>query len=908
MSFKVRRAATKLLGSCIATRSDLLAQFYKSIAPTLLSRFGEREETVRVEVWAAFTGLLNQTKLYSAGGLSSISSSGSDSGNGRLKRKRSGTPMEVEDSPIALLRGLTPAVAKSMMKQLTAKSLATRQAGFSLLRSLVGVLGGGLETQMSVLVQRIEGALKASDTGLSGTATSLKIEVLSLLGLIFRTHYLATFSDELNKLVPLVVAAVGDKFNKVAAEAFVTATELVRVLRPINPAPSPVPSGVGPYLVSIYEVTSKRLSSSDADEEVKAKGLTCLGALLVHAGDVLSAQRPAALGLLQDRLRNEVSRLVAVRVVADVAASPLSATPELDSWVHECLIEVAGLLRKVNRPLKLAAFHCINSLLGRAGADVPAASAQALLAELEPLLTAEDANLLPLALSSVTALLNHSGETLPAVQKTILPRALELVRSPLVQGHSLDALLGLFVALARAGAEPVGLVKALSAAADSQGKKEVDASGVQSGLSALTAASRSIGVVVREVPGVAQGVVAEYGAVVQDSKSGSSPLILGLLTLGEIGRAVDFSSSGGLFQTVVGHFSNPNEDVRRSAAFAAGNFAVGNPSAFLPPIIQLIQSDDKKRYLALNALKEVISNSSPDALAAISDSIWTPLFDNCEAQEEGTRNVAADCLGQLTVINPAKYLPQLQARLSAPSRHTRATVIAAIRFTFTNDSSAYDQLLAPLIVEFFRLMNDADLGVRRLALSSLNSAAHNKAHLVRDHLATLLPALYQQTEIDQSLIRIVEMGPFKHKVDDGLDIRKTAYECMHTLLDTCLKEIDVHELLGRVVGGLAEENEDLKKLCYLMLVKLAQVAPTAVAQRLDETVPTFTATLEATLKDTAVKQETERLAELQKAALRCLVALNRLASPANAPKFVELVQKGVLGGKWANEVSARTGE
>ena len=102
---------------------------------------------------------------------------------------------------------------------------------------------------------------------------------------------------------------------------------------------------------------------------------------------------------------------------------------------------------------------------------------------------------------------------------------------------------------------------------------------------------------------------------------------------------------------------------------------------------------------------------------------------------------------------------------------------------------------------------------------------------------------------------------------------------------------------------LAEENEDLKKLCYLMLVKLAQVAPTAVAQRLDDTVPTFTATLEATLKDTAVKQETERLAELQKATLRCLVVLNRLASPANTPKFVELVQKGVLGGKWANEVS-----
>jgi len=36
----------------------------------------------------------------------------------------------------------------------------------------------------------------------------------------------------------------------------------------------------------------------------------------------------------------------------------------------------------------------------------------------------------------------------------------------------------------------------------------------------------------------------------------------------------------------------------------------------------------------------------------------------------------------------------------------------------------------------------------------------------------------------QNLVRIVEMGPWKHRVDDGLEARKTAYETMYTLVST----------------------------------------------------------------------------------------------------------------------------
>jgi cullin-associated NEDD8-dissociated protein 1 len=45
-------------------------------------------------------------------------------------------------------------------------------------------------------------------------------------------------------------------------------------------------------------------------------------------------------------------------------------------------------------------------------------------------------------------------------------------------------------------------------------------------------------------------------------------------------------------------------------------------------------------------------------------------------------------------------------------------------------------------------------------------------NLLLPHLGELLPAVFGDTQIKPELIREVQMGPFKHKVDDGLDLRK----------------------------------------------------------------------------------------------------------------------------------------
>lgn len=62
MSWKVRRSSVKCLEAVISSRRDLLVELYGSVGPTLVSRFKEREENVKTDIFLAFVALLRQTR------------------------------------------------------------------------------------------------------------------------------------------------------------------------------------------------------------------------------------------------------------------------------------------------------------------------------------------------------------------------------------------------------------------------------------------------------------------------------------------------------------------------------------------------------------------------------------------------------------------------------------------------------------------------------------------------------------------------------------------------------------------------------------------------------------------------------------------------------------------------------
>jgi len=102
-------------------------------------------------------------------------------------------------------------------------------------------------------------------------------------------------------------------------------------------------------------------------------------------------------------------------------------------------------------------------------------------------------------------------------------------------------------------------------------------------------------------------------------------------------------------------------------------------------------------YKSMDVVLQIISCQSLTAggvqlLQPFVPAIWQQLFRHCECGEEGTRNVVAECLGKLTLIDPASLLPRLQESLVSDSALMRTTVVTAVKFTISDQVLKCDLL------------------------------------------------------------------------------------------------------------------------------------------------------------------------------------------------------------------------
>jgi cullin-associated NEDD8-dissociated protein 1 len=225
-------------------------------------------------------------------------------------------------------------------------------------------------------------------------------------------------------------------------------------------------------------------------------------------------------------------------------------------------------------------------------------------------------------------------------------------------------------------------------------------------------------------------------------------------------------------------------------------------------------------------------------------------------------------------------------------------IIQAIRYTLPDSDETFDAVLKTSLIDMLSVMlRDPELENRRLALTTLNSASHNKPDLIIPNLGFLLPFVMQESVVNPALIREVMMGPFKHKIDDGLEVRKvvpsplqfmnntnhpqSAYETLYSLMETAFSRINILNFYDRIIAGLSDEH-DIRALCNLMLTKLVVLDPDETSRRLDSIALCFRTILSTQLKDNAVKQEVEKQQEASRSCLRVSLLLHNAIPTASS--------------------------
>ncbi len=78
--------------------------------------------------------------------------------------------------------------------------------------------------------------------------------------------------------------------------------------------------------------------------------------------------------------------------------------------------------------------------------------------------------------------------------------------------------------------------------------------------------------------------------------------------------------------------------------------------------------------------------------------------------------------------------------------------------------------------------------------------------IVELHLQTVIMPVLMET-LKLKMERTVDLGPFKHKVDDNLPLRKVALTCIDTILDTCVRRINVPTLMQLLPTILVDKDD-----------------------------------------------------------------------------------------------------
>jgi len=883
-SWKVRKSAVKVISAIISARPEMLEGIYKDCADHLVARFKEREENVRLDVIAAFNNLLQMTLNVVSSNSRGFETGVSNSRSG----KHVNTVSRHHTVILAQLEEKVPVIVKAAQKQLIGNSLKTKSAIFCMLRTLILVLKGGLTAHLQVILGLVEKAMIEKNQ-------TLKLDALSFLRLTFQSHAPESLQSSIPRLLPLVISAVNEEWYKIIAEALRVISDIIKAARPKDADSNMFIGsyeGYSSIAIPIYDAVLPRLEALDIDQEIKECAIIAVGTLFAYLGDQISGRLPPVLALLRRRMENEITRISTLKTIATIASSPLEL--DLSQILSESTLELSQFLRQQNRLLKQTTLQTFESLIFCKSATLSDSNIEILLQEAAPLICDGDLHLAHLSMKVTLSILTNFSKqsTIKPMCEQIYPRAVQLASSALLQGLAQVTLITLFQEfISREIMTYEDLFNALYQSSSKEKLAKQSVSNLAKCMAGICLKSSD--------PKIQNQTFFKFSADLKETDEARKRVAL--LCIGELGQQTDISAIEGvanLKDLILQCFESASEETKVAAAYALGHLAVGNMSIFLPVVLQTIENSHQQ-YLAFAALKEVIviyaqRNMSFDSYLEI---VLPLLEKQCKAEEEGVRNMVAECLGTLTSIHAKRIVPLLKTLIQdKQDKLTCWTVSTAMRFALSRDASpeSVDDLVEA-VSHILICLRHEDLEVRKSVLLLINAAVHHNPDILLPFVSNsdarysyVLPQLFEVLDFKQ--VREVDLGPFKHKVDDGLPLRKASLTCIETMLDVIPDRLEIGAFMPKL-STLLTDKDDIQLQCHQIIIKLCVFSPGSVLGVVENLVEPFEKSIKVKNKEASTGTENDRSLEIVRSGLMAVIAINKIEDITTSRKWIDFIER-----------------
>ncbi|GMM30534.1 hypothetical protein DAMA08_032790 [Martiniozyma asiatica (nom. inval.)] len=349
-------------------------------------------------------------------------------------------------------------------------------------------------------------------------------------------------------------------------------------------------------------------------------------------------------------------------------------------------------------------------------------------------------------------------------------------------------------------------------------------------------------------------------------------------------------------QIYVKYFLSDNNNIQQEAIKTVASIIVANKNHF-----QEFLSSIDKIELVLPLLKclSIITKkiNLNDTLAQNIIEYVFNIQNKYQIINESEFYSAAQCIANI-VIRKGEYLDKIINTLLSCEKFSllHVTVAATGKYLFNDEkfvkSTPILELGELLSLSSESLIFQNKLELKNVGIANLYQAIVKKPIVAVPFVARLIPKLMEtEVKINKSYVRVIQIGPFKSKIDDGLGYRKQVYEILYYLVKSIQENPKLGEMgniswanyVAKMFDYAVKDDNSITSVCLLTLGKIVETEPTIfINNEIKEgQVDSIQSIIQRTkkifdkkLSDTANKQEIENQEALKTLISRFLANLN----------------------------------